>query len=269
MFNSLTHIQSINKKLVTVFAFIFLWGTAFSQDEVPDTVTYNDSTVIEDSVYASDNDKENPKFDSLALFDIPSFYTYEIPDSALQNLKKDEAFWYINKTPNRQKPAEVDPTKKYPQPFYLENWFRTLLWIVIIGVFIAVLTWFLIASDVRLFRRKAAVLNSGEDIIISEDIFSINYEQELEKAVADQNYRLAVRLMYLHALKLFSERNIIEYKIEKTNSDYLLQLYNTSYYKDFFHLTRNFEYVWYGKFDISAAAFEMIRKDHTKIKSLL
>ena len=95
------------------------------------------------------------------------------------------------------------------------------------------------------------------------------YRQELEKAIANQNYRLGVRLMYLHVLRMFSEKNIIQYKIERTNSDYLLQLFNTSYYKDFFRLTRNFEYVWYGKFDITPAAFEIIRQDHSKIKSQL
>ena len=269
MYNPVIHIHSIEKKLLLVFTFILLYLQGFSQDEYPDSVAYADTTVVKDSLYTSATDEANAKFDSLALQDIPSFYTYEIPDSALQNLKKDEAFWYVNKVPKRQKPPELDPNKKYSQPFYLQNWFRTLLWIVIVGAFIAVLIWFLIASDVKLFRRKAAVLQSSEDIAINEDIFSINYEQELEKAIANQNYRLGVRLMYLHVLRLFSEKNIIQYKMERTNSDYLLQLYNTRYYKDFFRLTRNFEYVWYGKFDISSAAFEMIRQDHTNIKSLL
>jgi hypothetical protein len=192
----------------------------------------------------------------------------EIHDSVLQNLKKDEAFWYANKLPKRQKRAEIDPNKKYSEPFYLQNWFRTLLWIFITAAFVAVIIWFLVVSDVRLFRKKAVSL-SEQDTVLAEDIFSINYEQELEKAIADENYRLGVRLMYLHILRLFSERDIIHYKIERTNSDYLMQLYNTSYYKDFFRLTRNFEYVWYGKFDISSAAFELIRKDHAKLKSLL
>jgi len=187
----------------------------------------------------------------------------------LQNLKKDEAFWYANKLPKRQKRAEIDPNKKYSEPFYLQNWFRTLLWIFITAAFVAVVIWFLIVSDVRLFRKKAVSISSEQDTALIEDIFSINYEQELEKAIADENYRLGVRLMYLHILRLFSERDIIHYKIERTNSDYLMQLYNTSYYKDFFRLTRNFEYVWYGKFDISSAAFELIRKDHAKLKSLL
>jgi hypothetical protein len=248
--------------------FIISCQSIFSQDEYPDSTNHIDTVVKEDSTYIPTTE-EVAKFDSLNFYDIPSFYTYEIPDSALQNLKKDEAFWYVNKVPKRQKPPELDPNKKYSEPFYLQNWFRTLLWIVIIGAFIAVLIWFLIASDIKLFRKKAAVLQSAEDIAINEDIFSINYEQELEKAIANENYRLGVRLMYLHVLRLFSEKDIIQYKMEKTNSDYLLQLYNTSYYKDFFRLTRNFEYVWYGKFDISSAAFEMIRQDHTKIKSLL
>jgi hypothetical protein len=268
MFNSLTHIHSLHRKLLLVFVFIISCQSIFSQDEYPDSTNHIDTLVKKDSAYIPITE-EAAKFDSLNFYDIPSFYTYEIPDSALQNLKKDEAFWYVNKIPKRQKPRELDPNKKYSEPFYLQNWFRTLLWIVIIGAFIAVLIWFLIASDIKLFRKKAAVLQSAEDIAINEDIFSINYEQELEKAIANENYRLGVRLMYLHVLRLFSEKDIIQYKMEKTNSDYLLQLYNTSYYKDFFRLTRNFEYVWYGKFDISSAAFEMIRQDHTKIKSLL
>jgi hypothetical protein len=131
------------------------------------------------------------------------------------------------------------------------------------------LIWFLIASDVRLFRKKPTVLQSNIDAEITEDIFSVNYEEELKKAIQDENYRLGVRLMYLHVLRLFSESNIIQYKIERTNSDYLLQLFNTSYYKDFFRLTRNFDYVWYGKFDISAAAFNMIQQDYTKLKTSL
>ena len=42
-----------------------------------------------------------------------------------------------------------------------------------------------------------------------------------------------------------------------------------SYYKDFFSLTRNFEYVWYGKFEISNAAFEMISLDYNKLLASL
>ena len=268
MFKILPHTYSVVKKNLVLLSFIFLSVNVFAQGDM-DSITDSDTTPIVDSIYETETDETSPKFDSLTSFAIPSYNPLEIHDSVLQNLKKDEAFWYANKLPERQKRVEVDPNKKYSEPFYLQNWFRTLLWIFITAAFVAVVIWFLVVSDVRLFRKKAMSLSSEQDIALSEDIFSINYEQELEKAIADENYRLGVRLMYLHILRSFSERDIIHYKIERTNSDYLIQLYNTSYYKDFFRLTRNFEYVWYGKFDISSAAFDMIRKDHAKLKSML
>ena len=269
MFKILPHIHSMVKKNFILWGILFLSINVFAQDDIEDSIAYPDTTLLTDSTYEEEIDETAPKFDSLASFIIPSYDPFEIHDSVLQNLRKDEAFWYANTLPKRQKPAEIDPNKKYSEPFYLQDWFRTLLWIFIIAAFVAVVIWFLIVSDVRLFRKKAITLSSKQDIAFIEDIFSINYERELEKAVAEENYRLGVRLMYLHILRLFSERDIIQYKIERTNSDYLVQLFNTSYYKDFFRLTRNFEFVWYGKFDISSAAFEMIRKDHSKLKSML
>ncbi len=268
MFKSIHNIRSAKKRLLLFVTFLLSMVTVFSQNVDSVTSVIADTTVVNKNDYP-DPDETPPVFDSLNLFNIPSYTTYDIDDSIIQNLKKDEAFWYVDKAPKRQKPPEFDPNKKYSEPFYLQTWFRVLLWIIIVGAFIAVLIWFLVASDIKLFRKKAKVLFPPEEIATNEDIFSINYEEELSKAVSDKNYRLGVRLMYLHILRLFSEKSIIHYKIERTNSDYLLQLVNTSYYKEFFRLTRNFEYVWYGKFDISAAAFEIIQQDHTKLKSQL
>ena len=268
MFKILPHTYSVVKKSLVLWSLIFFGASVFAQDP-NDSISDSDTMLVTDSVYESESDETLPGFDTLTSSAIPPYVTLEIHDSVLQNLKKDEAFWYANTLPKRQQRPDIDPNKKYAEPFYLQNWFRTLLWIFIIAAFVAVVIWFLVLSDVRLFRKKAISLSSENETALTEDIFSINYEQELEKAIADEHYRLAVRLMYLHILRLFSEKNIIHYKIERTNSDYLLQLYNTTYYKDFFRLTRNFEYVWYGKFDISSAAFELIRKDHAKLKSML
>ena len=269
MLKTFPHIHCILKKNLILWGLLFLSINTIAQNGIEDSITNSDTTFIADSTFEEEVDETVPKFDSLTSSTIPFYIPVEIHDSVLQNLKKDEAFWYANKLPKRQKPVAVDPNKNYSEPFYLQNWFQTLLWVFIITAFVAVVIWFLVASDVRLFRKKAISLLSEKDITLIEDIFSINYDKELEKAVAENDYRLAVRLMYLNILRLFSERNIIQYKIEKTNSDYLMQLNNTPYYQDFFRLTRNFEYVWYGQFDISSAAFQMIRKDHTKLKSML
>ena len=61
----------------------------------------------------------------------------------------------------------------------------------------------------------------------TENIFEINFQQEIDKAVQAGNYRLAVRLLFLRLLKNLAEKNIIQYQQDRTNFDYLMQLGNS------------------------------------------
>src|SRR5205085_92934 len=105
-----------------------------------------------------------------------------------------------------------------------------------------VIIWYLASGNIRLFRRSSVKLNSEKEEPADEDIFTLNFDIELQSAIAGQNYRSAVRLLYLRTLKELSDHNIIDYRNGSTNRDYLIQLYNTPYYQDFFRLTRSFEY---------------------------
>lgn len=179
-------------------------------------------------------------------------------------MKKDEDFWYVNTVPERPEA----PIRKMPPPRKDPEWVRNLLWVLVVGGFVVLLIWFLLSSDVQLFRRKPPVVERPEDEeeYTTENLFDIDYESALKRAVAAQNYRLAIRLMYLQTLKELALRNIIQYRQERTNSDYLMQLFQTAYYKDFFRLTRNFEYAWYGNFAVSPTSFEQIRQEFTNFK---
>jgi hypothetical protein len=129
---------------------------------------------------------------------------------------------------------------------------------------------YLAATDVHLFRKKSVpVSNKEEEDEISEDIFAINYQKEIDKAAAQGNYRLAVRLLFLRLLKNMSDKNVISYKQDKTNSDYLMQLSSTNYYQDFFRITRYYEYSWYGKFEVSNEAYLLINKEVQQFENLL
>jgi hypothetical protein len=104
-------------------------------------------------------------------------------------------------------------------------------------------------------------MENPDEETMPEDIFAINYQREIDKAVGEGNYRLAVRLHFLQLLKNLSDRNIIRYQQDKTNLDYLFQLQSTRHYNDFFRITRNYEYSWYGQFEVSADAYRHIRKE--------
>ena len=103
----------------------------------------------------------------------------------------------------------------------------------------------------------------------TEDIFGINYQKEIEKAIAAGDYRLAVRLLFLQLLRGLSDRNIIQYSHERTNLDYLMQVHHAPWYQQFFRITRNYEYVWYGLFEIDQHKFEAINKDFKNLENRL
>lgn len=183
-----------------------------------------------------------------------------LPDSVVNALRDDAAFWYANEDWNTTR-QKRDNTLKPPKNFLHQTWFKSLMWLIIVCSFVTIIIWYLSVSSAGIFRRAPVEILKGDEGVISDDIFDISYPMEISKAVSSGNYRLGVRLMFLQLLKNLSEKNIIEYTQDKTNLDYLLQMHQSSYYKDFFRLTRNYEYAWYGKFDINKEAFSSIKND--------
>jgi hypothetical protein len=187
----------------------------------------------------------------------------QVPDTVITSLKADDDFWYANKSILKTRPNQKQPLAKMP-------WFQTLLWLIIITGFAGFLIWYLSANQVGIFRKKAAVISEETGVEPGTDnIFIINYQREIDKAVRDKDFRLATRLMFLRLLKQLADKNIIHYKQDRTNLEYLQQLYSTNYYKDFFQATRNYEYSWYGKFPVSEEAFNKIRSEFDRFDKVL
>lgn len=88
-----------------------------------------------------------------------------------------------------------------------------------------------------------------------ENIHLISLDQEIRAAAEKKNYRLAVRLMYLKALKKLSDSGKISWKPGKTNSEYIREIRNEGQKSVFKSLTRQFEYVWYGSFPVNDELF--------------
>lgn len=190
----------------------------------------------------------------------------QVPQKKVDSLKADEDYWYANMVPERKKEA---PGKREDRgkTLFQASWFRDLLWLIVLCSFVGVVIWYLYSSNILIFRKKAKpILGEGGEDISTDDIFGLHYETEIGKAESAKNFRLAVRLWYLRILKELADHHQIDYRHERTNSDYVSQLYNTPYYRDFFRLTRNFEYTWYGQFDLSAEAYEMMRTDFSTFK---
>ncbi|MBL7737779.1 MAG: hypothetical protein JNK14_01080 [Chitinophagaceae bacterium] len=223
-------------------------------EPVPDDEDYDEGVAVEESKYflkrAEQVNGGGPD----------SIQHRQLSDSLLKRLQGDEGFWYVN-YPFEEKPTAGNPQKRNI-PLSETPAFQTLLWLVIIGGFAAFVIIYLSNSNAGLFRRKSvAIAGTEEEEASTDNIFEINYQREIEKAVGKGNYRFAVRLMFLRLLRNMSEKNVIQYKPDKTNFDYLVQLHPTKHYGDFFRITRNYEYSWYGQFDIDPDKFALIKTD--------
>jgi ABC-type dipeptide/oligopeptide/nickel transport system permease component len=109
----------------------------------------------------------------------------------------------------------------------------------------------------NIFKRKplSANLPYSESL---ENIHEIDFDAEVEKAVSQHNYRLAVRMLYLKCLKQLSDATLIKWQPEKTNSAYINELNDAGQRTAFKLLTRQFEYVWYGEFAIDGNVYNTI-----------
>lgn len=126
---------------------------------------------------------------------------------------------------------------------------------------------FLIFMLVRFFLK----VNSNKLILKDREKGQINYSEEeqiikneniselIADAVKQKNYRLAIRYYYLLALKNLTESNNIEWKPQKTNEDYIKELHTSNFKFDFENITKIYDYVWYGEFNVDAFKFESLK----------
>jgi len=77
----------------------------------------------------------------------------------------------------------------------------------------------------------------------------------IEEAEAEENYRLASRYWFLNTLKHLKDQALIEYQFQKTNADYKSEISIQNIKIEFSYLSRFYEFVWYGDFELTPAEF--------------
>ena len=114
-----------------------------------------------------------------------------------------------------------------------------------------------------IFGKSAKKIKVSE--ITEEDIHSMDFSSAITKAKNEKNLRLANRYYYLWLLKSFSDKEIIEWDIEKTNADYLNEISNLELKNEFQFLSYVYEHSWYGEFELSKTDFERTETTFQKL----
>ncbi|MCB0397700.1 MAG: DUF4129 domain-containing protein [Flavobacteriales bacterium] len=94
----------------------------------------------------------------------------------------------------------------------------------------------------------------------------INWQERIDQAIADKQYRTALRLLYLFTLHILHQARLIEWRREKTNHQYLGEL-KGDVKEEFKTLTRLYEYGWYGDFEVDEPIYQRAQAIHMQLKN--
>jgi hypothetical protein len=99
---------------------------------------------------------------------------------------------------------------------------------------------------------------------IEKNLVHVDFEKLLKQTLKENNHRLAIRYYYLWTLKKLSERNIIEWHVDKTNTDYLYEIQSKELKDNFQYLSYLYNYIWYGEFEMNETTFNQAQKAFEK-----
>lgn len=145
---------------------------------------------------------------------------------------------------------------------------RVVPYILLVLLLLLLIKFFLSVNSRSVFhsqRNDALVsLSEEEQLIKNEDL-----QKYLQKAVMEKNYRLAIRYYYLYMLQLMSEKDLIVWELQKTNNDYLNELKKPELKQPFTTITRLYDYIWYGDFEIDEQKYFRAETAFSSLKKLL
>lgn len=191
---------------------------------------------------------------------------------------------------------DFDYTEKKEEPGFFAkawNWFLRLLtrfFEFLFGVeqatgalrtFLSILPYFLLAvvlyfllkfflkvdtNALSMQEQNKAIVNltEEEELIKNQDL-----QQLIDKAIADKNYRLAIRYSYLAILQRLVHVKLIDWQQEKTNEDYIKEIERDSLRSLFSKSTLLYDFVWYGNFEIDELEFEKAQLEFKELHKLI
>jgi hypothetical protein len=147
---------------------------------------------------------------------------------------------------------------KPPDMPWVGPFLKFIAYVVIIGLVGAIL-YFVIKSISLNLKIKREELKKDDIQEGVENIEDVDIESLLARARNDGNFKVAIRLYYLLLLKKLHASNVISWKKDKTNRDYLSELFSKNFYFDEIRrLTNSYEEVWYGEHALQVESFERL-----------
>ena len=138
----------------------------------------------------------------------------------------------------------------------------TYVFIAIVVILLAVFCWLIYKYRPAIFGRRK---KDDLDYELEEDnIYGIDFDIELKKALDRGDYREAVRLKYLQTLKLLTDTERIDWQLHKTATQYSMEFPDAKFKK----MTNHFLRIRYGYFQATPEIYEEMAADYSSFLTL-
>jgi hypothetical protein len=134
--------------------------------------------------------------------------------------------------------------------------YKVLIW----GIFVLSLFMVIIFSSFyKVFYADKEIESPGYEFANTIDP-SFDYDEAIRLQMSQQQYRVAIRLLYLKVINQLRVKEYIHFSKEKTNVDYLRDLTNEDLKTRFYAITTIYNHVWYGDVEIAEDQFLRFEK---------
>jgi Domain of unknown function (DUF4129) len=195
----------------------------------------------------------------------------QVPDSVIKDLQQSKEFEYANDPaywPKREKSfvtAKEAEKEDWLDWLVMQNWFRYMVLTLMAAVLLFALIKIAISNRLVMFTSTRKSGNAEEDELLQKD----NLAALIQEAEAQDHFRQAVRYRYMKALQEMDEKQIIALNAQSTNWDYVNKLASHPLKKQFLLLTRAYEYVWYGEFQVNKEQYGYLRTEFLQFENAL
>ena len=205
----------------------------------------------------------------------------DFSEETIERFKQDPDFNYTEAT------AEDNWWTKFKRYVRLQ-WNRFMDWLfgdyeapLLLAIFLDILPYLLLGLLLVFLLYLFAKINPGNYLFGTREKPEIHFDEEekiirtrdikklIEKAVAKENYRLAVRYHFLYVLQQLSRQELVIYDSAKTDEEYLQEIKDPGLKTQFKRVNRIYDFVWYGSFETTAESYPKIKKEFEKVELII
>lgn len=247
------------KALLASLLLLLLHLNVVAQDEEGDTETITITADTAAPVSVDDAEEEEPPPPDTPVY-------RKVPDTTIKRLQNAKEFAYANDPAYWIKEKPEEPSGSWLDWLFAQPWFKYVVLALMIAILMYALVKIAISNRLLLFRSApAAAAKEEEQDLLKRD----NLHELITQAEQAGNLRLAVRYRYMKTLQDMERHHLIQLNAQSTNWDYVNKLGGHPLKKQFQLLTRVYEYVWYGEFEVNADQYGYVKTEFQKFENSL